>query len=268
MTSASEAIRFSDGAAYERFMGEWSLLVGGSFLEWLAPPPALRWLDVGCGNGAFTALLAERLEPLSIAGIDPSEQQLAYARARPNLREAQLLQADAMELPFAADAFDSAVMPLVLPFVPAPGQGVAEMARVVRPGGLVSAYIWDLGGGGFPYQQVREALNAWQIHTPDPPSPEASGLPVMEALWQDAALAEVRTCSIGVERTFADFAAFWAIVSAGPSVGQAIRAMQPDQQQVLQQQVQELLQTGADGSITVSGRANAIAGVVPRPQPC
>jgi len=118
MSTASEAIRFSDGDAYERFMGAWSRLVGASFLAWLAPAPALRWLDVGCGNGAFTSLLAERLEPLSIAGIDPSEQQLAYARAQPSLREAQLLQAGAMELPFGAAAFDSAVMPLVLPFVP------------------------------------------------------------------------------------------------------------------------------------------------------
>lgn len=263
MSTASEAIRFSDGAAYGRFMGAWSRLVGASFLAWLAPAPALRWLDVGCGNGAFTSLLSERLEPLSIAGIDPSEQQLAYARSQPSLREAQLLQADAMELPFGAAAFDSAVMPLVLPFLPVPDRGVAEMARVVRPGGLVSAYIWDLAGGGFPYQQVREALKAWQISTPDPPSPEASGLQVMATLWQDAALEGVRTCSIRVERTFADFAAFWDIVSAGPSVGQAIRAMQPAQQQALQQQLKEQLQTGADGSITISGLANAIAGVVP-----
>jgi len=137
------------------------------------------------------------------------------------------------------------------------------MARVVRPGGLVSAYIWDLGGGGFPYQQVREALKAWQISTPDPPSPEASGLQVMEALWQDAALEAVRTCSIRVERSFADFAAFWAVVSAGPSVGQAIRAMQPAQQQALQQQLKEQLHSGANGSIIIAGRANAIAGGVP-----
>lgn len=73
-------IRFDDGAAYERYMGKWSQLAGEAFLDWLAPAPGLRWLDVGCGNGAFTEMLAERCAPASVEGIDPSEAQLAYAR--------------------------------------------------------------------------------------------------------------------------------------------------------------------------------------------
>ena len=53
-------IRFDDGAAYERMMGVWSRLAGDVFLDWLAPKPNLTWLDVGCGNGAFTAMIADR----------------------------------------------------------------------------------------------------------------------------------------------------------------------------------------------------------------
>ena len=67
-------IRFDDGAAYERYMGKWSQLAGEAFLDWLAPAPGLRWLDVGCGNGAFTEMLAERCAPASVKGIDPSER--------------------------------------------------------------------------------------------------------------------------------------------------------------------------------------------------
>src|SRR5437763_6995145 len=99
----SNQIRFDDGVAYERYMGKWSQLAGQSFLEWLAPKPGLRWLDVGCGNGAFTEMLAERYAPAEIQGIDPSEQQLAFARSRPALHAAQFRQADAMALPFADD---------------------------------------------------------------------------------------------------------------------------------------------------------------------
>ena len=72
-------ITFDDGAAYERYMGKWSQLAGETFLDWLAPKPGLRWLDVGCGNGAFTEMLVERCAPVSVEGIDPSEAQLAYA---------------------------------------------------------------------------------------------------------------------------------------------------------------------------------------------
>src|SRR5215212_5142019 len=109
LTMTTEPIRFNDGAAYERYMGKWSQLAGATFLDWLAPQPGLRWLDVGCGNGAFTEMLVERCAPSIVQGIDPSEAQLAYARSRPALRDvAQFCPADAMALPFDANAFDAA----------------------------------------------------------------------------------------------------------------------------------------------------------------
>ena len=74
---------FTDGDAYERFMGRWSRTAGETFLDWLALPPGLRWLDVGCGTGAFTELLIARCAPAMVDGIDPSEDQIAYARKTP-----------------------------------------------------------------------------------------------------------------------------------------------------------------------------------------
>ncbi len=138
------AIRFDDGAAYERMMGVWSRLAGEIFLDWLAPRARLRWIDVGCGNGAFTELLAERCAPVEVQGIDPSDAQLAFARARPAARVAEFRQGDAMALPFPDNRFDAAVMALVIFFVPDPEKGVAEMVRVVRPGGTVATYAWDV----------------------------------------------------------------------------------------------------------------------------
>ena len=147
---AEQTIRFDDGAAYEQMMGIWSRSAGEIFLDWLAPPSGLRWIDVGCGNGAFTELLVERCAPAEVQGIDPSEGQLAFARTRPASRVAEFRQGDAMALPFPADRFDAAVMALVLVFVPDPAKGVAEMVRVVSPGGIVAAYMWDMLGAAFP----------------------------------------------------------------------------------------------------------------------
>ena len=74
---------FTDGEAYERLMGRWSRLVGETFLDWLDLPNGLQWLDVGCGNGAFTEELIARCAPSTVMAIDPSDNQLAYARTRP-----------------------------------------------------------------------------------------------------------------------------------------------------------------------------------------
>ena len=53
-------IRFEDGGAYERGMGGWSRIAGDAFLDWIAPANGLHWVDVGCGSGAFSALVTQR----------------------------------------------------------------------------------------------------------------------------------------------------------------------------------------------------------------
>jgi ubiquinone/menaquinone biosynthesis C-methylase UbiE len=98
----------------------------------------LRWIDIGCGSGAFTQLLVERCAPAEVQGIDRSEGQLAFARTRPAAGVAEFRQGDAMALPFAENSFDVAVMALLIFFVPDPAKAVAEMVRVVAPGGTVA----------------------------------------------------------------------------------------------------------------------------------
>ena len=259
----TDQIRFDDGAAYERYMGKWSQLAGETFLDWLAPKAGLRWLDVGCGNGAFTEMLVERCAPVSVQGIDPSEEQLAYARTRPLSRVAQFRQGDAMAQPFPDDTFDAAVMPLVIFFVPDPAKGVAEMARVVRPGGSVTAYAWDMVGGGFPYEALQMEMRGLGVAVPVPPSPDASLRDVMRDLWIGAGLESVETQEITVRRTFNDFEDYWTTILGGPSVGPKLAAMPSKDLTRLRARMRERLPADATGRITYSARANAVKGRVP-----
>ncbi|MGB4343646.1 MAG: class I SAM-dependent methyltransferase [Moraxellaceae bacterium] len=255
-------IRFDDGAAYERFMGIWSQTVGTAFLDWLAPPAGGQWLDVGCGNGAFTEMLIAQCAPDEVDGLDPSEGQLAYARTRTALGNARFHLGDAMALPFPDKSFDAAIMPLVIFFVPDPAKGVAEMARVVRLGGTISAYAWDMHGGGFPYFPLQQIMRELGHVVPAPPSPEASRLEVMLELWNGAGLVDVETCELTVQRTYADFDDYWTTVLGGPSVGATLSTMTPEQVMALQENLRARLPVAADGSITCSARANAVTGRV------
>jgi len=259
---AQQPIRFDDGEAYERGMGRWSQLAGQVFLDWLAPPPGLRWIDVGCGNGAFTELLAQRCAPAELQGIDPSEPQLAFARTRPAARGAAFLQGDAMALPFDRNRFDAAVMALVIRFVPDPAKGVAEMARVVRPGGTVAAYVWDSLGGASPTSPIQAELLAVGVATPVPPSAGASHMAALRDLWTGAGLEAVETREITVQRTFADFEDFWRSTIATPIARQAVAAMVAGDVDQLKARLRARLGADAAGRVAYRARANAIKGRV------
>lgn len=261
---SQEPIRFNDGAAYERGMGIWSRLAGQVFLDWLAPSSGLRWIDVGCGNGAFTELLLERCKPSNVQGIDPSEAQLVFARGRNEASNVEYRHGDAITLPFDTACFDAAVMALVIFFVPDPAKSVSEMARVVRPGGMVTTYAWDMLGGGFPFDPIQVELRALGITPPLPPSVGASRMEALRDLWTSAGLQDVETREITVQRVFTDFDDFWISSTNTGSLRPTLAAMPADDVENIKSRLRVRLPVNAAGRISYDARANAIKGRVPK----
>ena len=131
------------GEAYERYVGRWSRLVAADFLAWLEPAPGWRWLDVGCGTGALSATILRRAQPASVTGLDSSEGFLSRAREHVQDLRAAFDHGDAQVLPYDDGQFDMALSGLVLNFVPDQARMLAEMRRVVGPGGTIALYVWD-----------------------------------------------------------------------------------------------------------------------------
>jgi SAM-dependent methyltransferase len=154
-------------------------------------------------------------------------------------------------------------MPLVIFFVPDPATGVAEMVRVVRPGGVVAAYAWDMPGGGFPYEPLLAEMRGLGIAIPMPPSPDASRMDVLRELWAGAGLEATETREITVRRTFSHFDDFWATALGAPSVGRTLAAMAAEDVALLKARLQARLPAGNVG-LTLSARANAVHGRVPK----
>lgn len=259
---AEEKIVFNNGAGYEQMMGTWSRLAGAIFLDWLGATKNLKWLDVGCGNGAFTEMLVEYCSPSLVAGIDPAEGQLKYARERPACRQVDFKLGDAMQLPYADNEFDAAVMALVIFFVPNPATSVTEMLRVVRPGGWVSAYVWDQLEGGFPLAAVEDQLRAMGKTPPLPPSAAVSRLPALRDLWAAAGLHSVQTTVMTVERTFSDFDDYWSTALLGSGIGPAVAALMPLERDALKAGVRDRVCLASHGQVTIRARANAVRGQV------
>ncbi|MBT2507780.1 class I SAM-dependent methyltransferase [Streptomyces sp. ISL-98] len=251
------------GDAYERYMGRWSRPVADGFVAWLSCEDGLWWLDVGCGTGALTATVAARCRPRMLVGLDRSAGFVVSARAAAPA-SACFVVADALSLPVGDGACDVAVSGLALNFLPAPGSAVAEAARVVRPGGLVAAYVWDYAEG------MAFLRHFWDAAVTVDPSAvaldETHRFPVcrpdvLRALWMEAGLVDVAVAPIEVPTVFADFADLWEpfLAGQGPAPGY-VAALAPAVRDRLRDTLSEAVPTRPDGAIALTARAWAVQG--------
>ena len=200
---------FSDGEAYEQFMGRWSREIGKAFLTWLQPRRGAHWLDVGCGTGIFTQLVSDTCAPASVIAIDPSESQLARACIQVTRTKTEFRLADAQELPFSDKSFDVVASALVMNFVPNKARAMSEMRRVVRPGGVIAACVWNFAAELSPSGPLRRAMRHIGIEAPPVPGTDTSGATVLADLFKNAGLTGLSSNSFEVVVSFRDFEDFW-----------------------------------------------------------
>jgi ubiquinone/menaquinone biosynthesis C-methylase UbiE len=254
---------YTDGQAYERLMGRWSRAAGEIFLDWLSLPKGLKWLDVGCGTGASTELIIERASPSHVSAIDPSEEQIVHARTGPAAAVANFRIGDAQSLPFGNHEFDVAAMALVITLLPEPLKAVSEMKRVVRSGGTVATYMWDMLGGGFTEQPLRDALKAMNIDTLVARHAN-SRLDNLKGFFETAGLGSITTRTIEITVSHANFDAYWnAATSLANPMTQIIRKMDSSDVERLKAHLRKNLPTDKTERIAFTARANAIKGIVP-----
>ena len=152
----------TSGSAYDRFMGRYSVPLAPRFADAAGVAAGQRVLDVGCGPGALTTVLAERVGVAAVSACDPSPPFLDECRNRVPGVDARPGRAE--QLPFGDDEFDAALAQLVLHFVSDPPAAAAEMRRVVRPGGAVATCVWDFAG---EMEMLRTFWDAAQALDPD-----------------------------------------------------------------------------------------------------
>ena len=230
------------GSAYQRFMGRFSEKLSVPFADFAGVDSGsgMRVLDVGCGPGALTTVLVDRLGAAAVTGADPSEPFVAAVRER--LPEVDIRLAPAESMPFADDEFDAALAQLVVHFMKDPVAGLREMARVTKPGGVVAACVWDHAGERTPLAVFWTA--ARQL---DPGARDESGLAGaheghLGELMRAAGLTEIEETLLEVPFGSESFDDWWEpfTLGVGPA-GEYLAALEPDRVVMLRDRARELL---------------------------
>ena len=245
--------------AYDRYMGRYSDQLAITFLSFTGGEPGQRALDIGCGPGALTHVLATGLGPGQVAAADPSDSFVAACSER--VPRADVRRAVAAQLPWIDATFDLVVSQLVLNFLPDPDAGVAEMLRVVRHGGTVAACTWDYADGMAMLRTFWDAARDVDPEAPD----EARTMRFttereLAELWEHAGLTDIRTRSLEVSTEYADFDDYWHpfLLGIGPG-GEYAASLDAGRLERLRDGCFRRL--GApDGAFTLSARAVAVSG--------
>ncbi|RKS72752.1 methyltransferase family protein [Motilibacter peucedani] len=193
--------------AYAQFMGRWSESLAVRLADRLELRRGMRALDVGCGPGALTAVLVDRLGADAVSAVEPSASFVEAARAR--LPEVDVRHAAAEDLPFDTSSFDRAAAQLVVHFMADPVQGLREMARVVRPGGLVAASVWDYASGTSPLSTFWTTVARLDPATTDESGSAGAREGELAELMTSAGLSDIESLRLEVTSRFASLDEWW-----------------------------------------------------------
>ncbi len=264
MVNDQRGSMWGGGAAYETYMGRWSRLVAGEFVQWLRIPADAQWVDVGCGTGGLTQTVLDSAAPRTICAVDPAEGFLNHAREQIRDARVRFARGDACQLPLETAAYDVVVSGLMLNFVPAPRAGLVEMCRVTRSGGTVAAYVWDYAermeflryfwDAARSCNPVAHELDEGRLFSVCHPER-------LRVLFDASALQEVDVCNLDVVTHFRDFEDYWSpfLGGQGPAPNYVASLSDADRD-ALRERLHATLPMAADGSIKLIGRAWAVRG--------
>jgi SAM-dependent methyltransferase len=252
--------------AYDRHVGRYGAALARALIAFAGVEPGMHALDVGCGPGALTSELAERLGAANVHAADPSEPFAEACRAR--VPGVEVVVAGAEALPFDSGAFDAVLSQLVVNFMSDAPAGVAEMTRVTREGGVVASCVWDYAG---EMTLLRAFWDAAREVEPERAAAADEGVVMrwcgegeLADLWRAAGLSDVRFAPLVVRASYAGFEDLWSPFPTGLAPSGAFCASLDDERRAaLHDAFKRRLGVG-DGRFELTARAWAVAGVVPR----
>lgn len=252
---------FAAAAGYERYMGRWSRLLAPHYLAFAGVKDGQRILDIGTGTGSLAQALEAAFPQDKVVGIDPSEAFVAYAKQH---SRGAFEVGNAQALRFDQASFDHCMSMLVLNFIPDHEKALAEMRRVTRPQGVVSACVWDYAEG---MQMLRVFWD--EVVALDPamePKDERHMKLCREgqlgALWKKAGLVQVQERGVVIETAFASFDDYWDPFLAGVGPGGAyVASLSEERRRALEARLRKRLP--GEGPLALKARAWCVRGVVP-----
>jgi SAM-dependent methyltransferase len=243
--------------SYDRFMGVYSVRLAPLLADLAGIGNGGRILDVGCGPGALSTELVRRVGPDSVTAVDPSESFVEAARDR--LPGIAVERASAEHLPFPDDSFDAAVAQLVVHFMTDPVAGLAEMARVTRPGGVVAACVWDHAGRRSPLGLFWEAARVLEPDVDDESGLAGAREGHLRELFEASGLAEIEDTALTVTVEHPNFEEWWERFTLGVGPAGAFTAgLEPGRLTELKELCRARLPTAP---VAITARAWAARGV-------
>jgi SAM-dependent methyltransferase len=258
---------FAVGTGYERYMGRWSRLLAPAFIAFAGVKNGSRVLDVGTGTGSLAAAVEASMPGSEIVGVDPSEGFIAYARENVTSPRTHFEVGDAQALKFKDATFDYTLALLVMNFIPDADKAVAEMRRVTRAHGVISACVWDYDAG---MQMLRffwdEAVTLDPAIEPkDERHMNLSRQGELGDLLRKAGLVDVTEEPLVIDQAYSSFRDYWEpfTKAVGPG-GAYVASLSEDRRQQLEARMRKrVLADRDDGSFTLMARAWCARGEVP-----
>jgi SAM-dependent methyltransferase len=258
---------FAAGASYERFMGRWSRLLAPGFIAFAGIKNGDRVLDVGTGIGSIAAAVEAGMPASEIAGVDPSPGFIAYAQNAAKSARLRFEVGDAQALTFEDASFDHTLSALVMNFIPDHNKAIAQMRRVTRSGGTISASVWDYDAG---MQMLRffwdEAVALDPTVEPkDERHMKLSRQGQLGDLWRHAGLTNIKEEPLSIDQAFTSFNDYWEPFTKGAGPGGAfVVSLSEDRRAELEARMRmRLLGDRPDGPFTLTAKAWCVRGDVP-----